>query len=77
MDAADRLLADMGLERGQRRPVEERRPDAEGLEFLGLAVREIAPALAAIGLDPAALAQKRLGAGVPSELQMLGRRPPP
>ena len=32
---------------------------------------QIPPALAAIGLDPAALAQQRLGAGVPGELQML------
>ena len=74
MHAADRLVADMRLKRGEPGAVEEDRLHSEPFELLGLGVRQILPVGAAIRFDPAAGAQKRGGAGVLSEPQVLAGR---
>ena len=68
MDAADRLFADMRLERREPRAIEEDRLDAVGPQFLRILAGLILPARAAIRLDPAAAAHERVGAGGVREL---------
>ena len=58
MHAADRFFAHMRFEGDERGAVKDNRLDAEPLELLGLRVRQILSTRAAVGLDPAAGAQK-------------------
>ena len=74
MRAAERGLADMRLQSDQSGAVEQRRPDAVGLQFLDLLMNRILAARAAERLDPAGLAQQRADAGLLRELAMLGAR---
>jgi hypothetical protein len=74
MGAAERGLANMWLERGQRRPVEQHRLDAPGFQLLDVPVNGFFAAGAAPDLDPAGRAQERAGTGGFREPQVLGAR---
>ena len=77
VDAADRLLADIAA-RARRAPARSRNVGLtpNGLELLGLAMRELPPARAAIGLDPAAGAQQRRRRRRPERASDARRRRP-
>src|SRR5271168_3135915 len=72
MRPADRLFAQVGLERDQRGAVEKFWRDAIGLELLGLPIGHVLAASAAKRLDPAAATQESLGPRVMCELEVLG-----
>ncbi len=73
MHAADRDgIGEMGLERGELRPVERDRLDPVGLQLLDFGENRLAAALGAERLDPAALAQQGARAGRAGEGLVLG-----